>query len=178
MDKADDAIRVPDAAGEESSDAAPGKGPDGVDLGHLPGIIGYMLRRAQIAAYQDFARAHAEFGIRPAQYAALTVIERNPGLKQKDVGAALGIKRANFVAMCDELEARGLAERRQLETDRRCYALHLTEAGKALTQKLHAANAVHDAQLTAALGEGGRNQLLSLLTALVARGPAPHENGE
>lgn len=144
--------------------------PASVDLGHLPGVIGYMLRRAQLAVFQEFARIYAPFGIRPAQYAVLTIIERNPGLKQKDVSEALGIKRANFVAMCDELEKLGLAARRQVATDRRSYALHLTKKGEALMKKLHAANEEHEARLIRRIGEEGRERLIPLLTALAASG--------
>jgi DNA-binding MarR family transcriptional regulator len=71
-----------------------------------------VLRRAQLAVFQDFFMAFAPFDIRPAQYSVLTVIERNPGLTQSQVAEALGIKRTNFVGMLDALEARGLTERR------------------------------------------------------------------
>ena len=66
-----------------------------------------MLRRAQLIVFQDFFAAFAPFDIRPAQFSVLTVIERNPGLTQSQVAAALGIKRTNFVGMLDELEKRG-----------------------------------------------------------------------
>ena len=156
--------RVSAKPAREAADPRP------VDLGRLPGLIGYMLRRAQLAVFQDFARAYADFGIRPAQYAVLTIIEGNPGLRQKDVGEALGIKRANFVTMCDELERLGLAERQQIESDRRSYALHLTRKGRALMKKLHAANAEHEARLIGQIGEDGRDKLIALLTALAAAG--------
>jgi DNA-binding MarR family transcriptional regulator len=154
--------------------------PGTVDLGRLPGLIGYMLRRAQLAVFQDFVRSYAEFGIRPAQYAALTIIERNPGLKQKDVSEALGIKRANFVAMCAELEKLGLAERHQPPTDRRSYALHLTRKGKALMKKLHAVNARHEERFIARIGEENRDRLISILTALAefGNGDATENNGD
>jgi hypothetical protein len=51
-----------------------------IDLGPLPGLIGYVLRRAQLVVFQDFFAAFAPFDIRPAQFALLTVIARNPGL--------------------------------------------------------------------------------------------------
>lgn len=152
--------------------------PPAVDLGHLPGLVGYMLRRAQLAVFQDFAQTYAEVGIRPAQYAALTVIERNPGLKQKDVSAALGIKRANFVAMCDELETLGLAARRLIPADRRSYALHLTRKGRALMKTLHAANRQHEMRLMEQIGEEGRDRLIVLLTALAAAGNGAAESGD
>jgi len=56
-----------------------------IDLGPLPELIGYVLRRAQLAVFQDFFAAFAPFDIRPAQFSALTIIERNPGLTQSQV---------------------------------------------------------------------------------------------
>ncbi len=142
------------------------RGPRTIDMGRLPNLIGYQLRRAQLAVYHDFERAYAEFAIRPAQYAVLTVIERNPGLKQSEVGAALGIKRANFVTMCDELEARALVERRVQTTDRRSYALHLTRKGKALIKRMHEVSDAQEAKLVAEIGETGRDQLIAMLGRL------------
>jgi DNA-binding MarR family transcriptional regulator len=171
-------LRGKAAAPAAQAGATPAAGrndPVVVDLGPLPELIGYMLRRAQLAVFQDFARSYAKFGIRPAQYAVLTVIERNPGLKQKDVSEALGIKRANFVAMCDELEKLGLASRRQVITDRRSYALHLTRKGETLMRKLHAVNAEHEGRIVQLIGEDGRNRLIPLLTALA--GLAVTEDG-
>lgn len=144
--------------------------PAAVDLGSLPNLIGYMLRRAQVTVFQDFFRTFAEVGIRPAQYAVLTVIELNPGLKQSEVGAALGIKRTNFVGLLDGLEARGLAERRPVETDRRSYALYLTQAGVALMRELRRLQERHEARFVARIGETGREQLLALLTSIAALG--------
>lgn len=140
----------------------------GVDLGGLPGFIGYALRRAQIAVFDDFIRSLAAVDLRPAQFSVLLVIDRNPGLKQSQVSAALGIQRTNFVAMVDELEARGLARREPVPGDRRSYALVLTDAGRAHLRKAMALQASHEARMAAALGPGGRDTLLSLLAALAS----------
>lgn len=141
-----------------------------LDLGPLPNLIGYALRRAQVAVYQDFARTYAEFDIRPAQYAALTVIDCNPGQKQTAVGAALGIKRANFVSLCDDLERRGLVVRRSVPNDRRSYALHLSPKGEALLKQLHEANAVHEGRFAAVLGDENRDTLIRFLTVIAGLG--------
>jgi DNA-binding MarR family transcriptional regulator len=113
-------------------------------MGQQPELIGYVMRRAQIAIFQDFGRTFASFGVRPAQFAALTAIERNPGLKQTEISAALGIKRTNFVAMCDELQTLGLANRRALSNDRRSNALYLTRKGERLTGELRRACRLHE----------------------------------
>ena len=82
-----------------------------LDLSALTSIVGYPLRRAQLAVFEDFNRRFAALKLSPAQYSALVVIAANPGRKQSEIAGALGIQRPNFVAMMDELERRGLAER-------------------------------------------------------------------
>lgn len=134
-----------------------------IDLGPLPDLIGYVLRRAQLVVFQDFFAAFAPFDIRPAQFAVLTVIERNPGLTQSQVAAALGIKRTNFVGLLNVLETRGLAERRQAARDRRSYALYLTTQGAALMGKLKPVLKAHESRMVAKVGPDGRDRLLALL---------------
>jgi DNA-binding MarR family transcriptional regulator len=137
-----------------------------IDLGPLTGLIGYMLRRAQIAVFQEAFRTFAEVGIRPAQFSVLTVIAHNPGRTQSQVAAALGIKRTNFVALLDGLERRGLAERRPAPTDRRSHALHLTGAGKAIVRRLNQMVDRLESRMVAQIGKDGRVQLLQLLSRL------------
>jgi DNA-binding MarR family transcriptional regulator len=168
------AVRRTDANGNDDRAAAP------IELGVLPDLVGYMLRRAQLAVFQDFWRAFEAYDVRPAQYAVLLIIERNPGLRQSQVSAALNIKRANLVALLDSLEKRGLAKRVPVATDRRSYALHLTEDGVALLKKLSELSAAHEQRVSATIGESGRKELLRLLHGVVqAVGPsAPDDEDE
>src|ERR1700757_3071105 len=138
------------------------RAPD-VDIGALTSLIGYMLRRAQIAVFQDVFRAFAEVGIRPAQFSVLTVLAHNPGRTQSQVAAALGIKRTNFVALIDSLERRGLAERRAGPSDPRSHALHLTEAGRATVRRLNAMVEKLEAGMIRRIGRHRRAVLLELL---------------
>ena len=138
-----------------------------VGLGHLDHVLGYVLRRAQIAVFNDFRRTFTEFDIRPTQYAVLSIIGDRPGLKQGDVSAALGIKRTNFVAVLDELERRGLARRQAVADDRRSRALYLTDKGEALTARIRGLNAEHEARLAALLPPGEATVLIDLLRKLI-----------
>ena len=54
----------------------------GLDLEILNASVGYMLRRAQLAVFADFGETFAELNLRPGQFAALTVIDRNHGITQ------------------------------------------------------------------------------------------------
>lgn len=150
-----------------------------LDLGELPLLSGYMLRRAQFAAFNDFLRFFDDLGIRPVQYAVLNVIDRNAGLKQSQVSEALGIKRANLVAILDALERRGLARREAVATDRRSYALRLTDKGAALMKELRARSEAHEKRLATVIGESGRQQLLKLLHGVIeAVGPGSEGDEE
>jgi DNA-binding MarR family transcriptional regulator len=148
--------------------------PTDIDIGPLTRLIGYMLRRAQIAVFQEAFRTFASVGIRPAQFSVLTVIAHNPGRTQSQVAAALGIKRTNFVALLDSLERRGLAVRRPAPADRRSHALHLTDAGKATLRRLNAMVGRLEARMIGHIGKDGRIELLRLLRALAEGGcPEP-----
>ncbi len=150
-------------AEEEPAEMAGGRCAVGLDLGSLPELIGYALKRTQLAVYQDFQRTFAELNIRPVQYAIISVIGCNPGLKQSQLSTALEIKRANIVALLDELEERGLATRSPVATDRRSYALHLTEKGMVLLKKLQELSVDEERRLASRIGQKGRDQLLELL---------------
>lgn len=153
--------RPPVRADAPSAPAAPA-----VDLGPLPGLVGYVLRRVQLQVFQDFIERMADLDIRPAQFSVLSVIAANPGLKQTHIGTALGIKQANLVATIDELERRGLAKRIVTATDRRSYALHLTEAGERLLEQLNDRVAEHERRITARIGAAGKRRLLDLLARM------------
>src|SRR5271163_2147250 len=117
------------AAGEPDAAGGP------LDLSGLTSIVGYPLRRAQIAVFEDFARRFAALDLTPAQYSTLVAIGDNPGRNQSEIAGALGIQRPNFVAMMDELQRRGLAERTRSGADRRSNAVTLTPAGQELLAK-------------------------------------------
>jgi DNA-binding MarR family transcriptional regulator len=142
----------------------------GIDLGPLDQRIGYLLRRAQVAVFQHFFATFEELEIRPAQYSILTVIERNPGLSQSRVAEALGIKKANLVAVIDALEERGLVRRDPTRNDRRAYALSLTPAGQALTRKLHRMSAQHEGRIIDRVGADSYAALFEPLRAIAAMG--------
>ncbi len=154
------------SAPSDSDDDAPADPNAAVDLGPLPGLIGYALRRAQLAVFQDFHRHFADADIRPAQLSVLVVLKYNPGLRATQAAHALGIKRTNFVPLFDGLAVRGLVERRGVKGDRRASALFLTEAGAETLARLERLLATHEAKFAARLGSEGRYQLMGLLHRL------------
>lgn len=135
-------------------------------LGPLSHFIGYALRRAQLVVFDDFFHTFADMDLRPAQFGLLIVVSQNPGLKQSEASAALGIQTPNFVALVDELEHRGLVQRLPTQNDRRSHALHLTKSGEAMLKRVLLRQAEHEERMTARIGKTGREQLLALLDKL------------
>jgi DNA-binding MarR family transcriptional regulator len=133
----------------------------------LSEAIGYRLRRAQLLVFQDFGEAFAAQGLRPADFSVVLIIKHNPGLKQSEVAEALGIQRANFVAIVDGLEDRGIVERRKSETDRRVQALHLTALGEQFAESMMATWEVHESRMIEKLGgPQARDELIRLLNLI------------
>jgi DNA-binding MarR family transcriptional regulator len=132
----------------------------------LADYIGYALRRAQMSSVTGFLDAMKEVDLRPTQFAVLTLINENPGVRQTEICAALGLQKANFVPLLNELRRRGLALRKEGVPDRRSSALYLTSQGEALLQRARELHTEWEERIVACIGGRGREQLLELLQKL------------
>ena len=137
-------------------------------LAPLDDAVGYWLRRAQLAVFEDFAHRFQSLKLTPAQFSTLIAIRDNPGRRQSEIAAALGIRRPNFVALLDELERRRLAERTPSGADRRANALRLTVAGETLLARGLLAQADQEAAIRACVGAAERERLVEILRRLAA----------
>jgi DNA-binding MarR family transcriptional regulator len=138
-----------------------------LDLGMLPGLLGYQLRLAQRAIFADFAERVGAGDISPGLFGILVVIEANPGLKQQRLAEAVHLDRSTVVSVIDKLEARGLVQRRA--ADRRSNGLFLTANGSALLKTLKRKVVVHERRLAANLERGERQELSRLLARILPR---------
>lgn len=134
-----------------------------LDFGILPTLTGYQLRIAQVAMFRDFAVTLGDFDVTPGLFGVLVIIEANPGLKQSELARAAQLDRSTVVSVIDNLERRGLVERRPAENDRRSNALVLTDSGGELLRKVKRLVADHERRLVAQLSEDERVTLVDLL---------------
>ncbi len=139
-------------------DARQGK----LDHGLLPELIGYNLRKAQIAVFQNFQAAVAPYDITPGQFGVLILIKENTGLSQSELGTAVGIDRSTMVAVIDRLEGRGWVVRAPSPSDRRSYALELSEEGERLVGELIPKVRAHERQMAKDLDKQEQQQLIDL----------------
>ena len=144
------------------------RGPHGP--GQIPPSVAFLLSRLGYRASQEMSRALGELGLEVRQFGLLRLLAGSQGGSQRTLAAMLQISPNRMVALVDGLESKGLIERRTHPDDRRAYTLTLTEAGAAaLGQGINAGMGV-EAQLCAPLEPAEREQLLSLLSKLVAAG--------
>ena len=132
-------------------------------LGLLPDLIGYSLRKAQIAVFQNFQNAVAPHDITPGQFGVLILIRENIGLSQSELGTAIGIDRSTMVAVIDRLESRGWVVRAPSPSDRRSYALELSPEGEALVNELIPRVLAHEQHMVQKLAPHEQGTLIDLL---------------
>jgi DNA-binding MarR family transcriptional regulator len=105
-------------------------------LGRMDDYLGFRLRRIQNRLSKDFAAAVAEHGLKQGLFSSLALISANPGTSQAFVSREVGLDKSATVAIVDELERRGWAERQASATDRRRHALFITPAGDAFLDQM------------------------------------------
>jgi len=132
----------------------------------LDDLLGYPLRRAQLAMFDAFDEATRGLRMTPPRFTALVVIGANPGLSQTLLGKVLGIARSGAMLMTDLLEERGLVERRHQPRDGRAWGLHLTPRGGRFVEKMKARVLEFDLRKARMLSKAERNELLRLLEKL------------
>jgi DNA-binding MarR family transcriptional regulator len=99
----------------------------------------------------------------PAHAGILKILAGTPGLSQCTLARALGTLPSRMVGYLDELERKGLLERRPHQSDRRNHSLHLTQAGQAAYHATFRLDREHQRSLLVGLSRQQRTQLAELL---------------
>ncbi|MDH4188919.1 MAG: MarR family winged helix-turn-helix transcriptional regulator [Betaproteobacteria bacterium] len=126
-------------------------------------LIGYALRRAQVALYGAFDRATRGMDITPPRFTALVIVGANAGISQSTLGTVLGIARSGAMMLVDWMVERGMVERRNCPRDRRAWGLHLTVRGERFVEKMKASVLAEDRRQASLLSSAERRTLLGLL---------------
>ncbi len=141
------------------------------DVGVLGPLVGYHLRRAFGAFASDFSAAMEGTGMRQVLVGILATVSSSPGINQGAVGRILGIKRANMVSLINELIDAGLIVRDVDPTDRRAFALGITDAGRAKLNDCVVRIEAHEHRMLAGFTDAERATLLELLGRIERRQP-------
>ncbi|MGW8378985.1 MarR family transcriptional regulator [Streptomyces sp. ODS28] len=133
------------------------------------GGAAFLLAQLGAHAAARFGERVAELDLTPAQAGVLRLLASTPGRSQRELADELGMPPSRFVPFADRLEERGLLERRKNPSDRRLYALHLTEEGAALLSELREVAAAHEQQICRALTPDEQQHLRALLERMAAQ---------
>jgi DNA-binding MarR family transcriptional regulator len=140
-------------------------GPAGRDPSRDNGFA-YLLVQLGFHLAGKFAERLAPLGLEPRHFGMLARLAANEGQSQQAIGELMGLNPTRMVFLVDELEQRGLVERRRNPADRRSYALYLTDQGRAKLREAQQASARHAGQVGASLSAAERRQLTDLLRRL------------
>jgi MarR family transcriptional regulator, organic hydroperoxide resistance regulator len=108
----------------------------------------------------------AEFELTPMQGHALRMLEPGSPVAMSALASTLSCDASNVTVLVDRLEARGLIARQGAEHDRRIKMLAVTEAGRALRERLQARLMEPPASVSA-LSPEVRRRLAAVLRAIV-----------
>ncbi|WP_461344174.1 MarR family winged helix-turn-helix transcriptional regulator [Brevundimonas sp. GN22] len=137
-----------------------------LELGGLDQALGFHLRTAQQYVAREFAARFEHLDLSPVQYSALVLIENNPGRRQADLAAVLGVRQPNLVVRIDDLVNRGLVSRSADPLDRRANSLRLTAAGKKFMTQVRKAHEQHTDSLRNVLGQQDYEKVVEILSKL------------
>jgi MarR family transcriptional regulator, lower aerobic nicotinate degradation pathway regulator len=129
----------------------------------------FLLKRLGYAAKEQAIEAWRETGLHPYHYAILLVLAEGSRETQGSIADALGYDRGQLVGLLDELEERGLVDRRRDPTDRRRHLVRLTPDGKRTLRRLRVLAGEIDDDFLTPLSEKERATLHELLLRLAQK---------
>jgi DNA-binding MarR family transcriptional regulator len=134
-----------------------------LSVGMLPNLLGYNVRRAEIALWRDFSRTVGEGEVRPALFSLMILVEANPGVAQIDIANQLDIDKATVVGLVQRLQRRQCVDCRQSDVDRRRQGIFLTERGQKELNQLRQEMLEHETRFTRLFSAQELAQLFTLL---------------
>lgn len=132
-----------------------------------PSTLAFLLSQVGIYAARQFAERIAEVDLQPPLFRVLNLVDAAEGQSQQAIGEAIEVPASRMVALVDELEQRGLVERRPKPADRRVRALYLTGKGRETLARGREIAKQHEKELTRGMAPADRKRLTELLQKIV-----------
>jgi len=123
----------------------------------------FLLTQVGAHAAAKFAERLRALDLSPPHAGILRAVNASGGISQQALADHLHILPSRLVVLIDELEERGMLERRADPADRRSYALHLTDKGRDTMKAIGRLARDHQDAILASLSSDERDLLASLL---------------
>jgi DNA-binding MarR family transcriptional regulator len=126
----------------------------------------FLLAQVGAHAAAKFGERLATLRLTPPDAGILRMLGATAGVSQQELSVRLGLHPSRLVAILDELESRGLIERRPNAADRRQYALHLSSKGNETLSEIGRIGREHQDGLCASLSGDEREKLGEMLSRI------------
>jgi DNA-binding MarR family transcriptional regulator len=134
-------------------------------------FAGQLFFRLWRASHTRTAEALNSIGLTPALFALLNVLGAREGAIQQQLSSDMGIDPSAMVTLIDELESKGLAERRRRAGDRRAWEVAITSKGRRRLERARRLVTKVEDEVLGGLSTADRRQLLTLLRRVLASAP-------
>src|SRR3712207_2673369 len=121
----------------------------------LAGSPSFLVRLAQLRAFEEFHQQFAGLGATPAGFSVLTLFVANPGVRPGAIAEQLRVKPSNVAALVNALVAAGLVERTPDAAELRANLLHATKKGLAAWEEMDRSHREADARFVERLSAPG-----------------------
>lgn len=131
--------------------------------------VGFLLSSLGYAVSRQFHAVLKPLGLEPRHFAVLRTVRVLEGATQQAVASFLQIPPSRMVAILDNLEERGLVERRQRPDDRRSRAMFLTPGGEEVLRRAQELAAEFERKVCGDMAPDARTELVHTLQEIGAR---------
>ncbi|HTT00003.1 MAG TPA: MarR family transcriptional regulator [Streptosporangiaceae bacterium] len=156
-----------------SAQARGDRPPDDGPLPALADRFGYLLKHAQQRLAVLTGSGLAPLGITGRECAVLIAIDDRAPLSQQEVARRMNVDRTTMVALIDDLEHKGLVQRRQDPDDRRKNVVILTGQGRDTLRRATAATAEAERRFLGSLSDDEAATLRKALQLVAFPEPGP-----
>jgi DNA-binding MarR family transcriptional regulator len=131
-------------------------------------VPAYLIRRLQMICTAMVAEEFEDEDMPVSQWAVLTIIDNNPEIDQSRLAGVVSIDKTNTGRLVDQLEAKGLVERRPNDSDRRVWMLRCTPLGHKVRKRLRPRALATQERLLSCLEPAQRELFIDLMSHIVA----------
>ena len=107
-------------------------------MGPLDSYLPYLLNRAGARIAAAFSEEVRPLGATLQMWRVLAALRERDGRRMGDLSETTSIEVSTLTRLVDNMEKKGLVARRRDAADARVVALHVTPAGRRLTQRIAA----------------------------------------